>query len=195
MPLIDMHVHIQNRSPCSILSTNQLLTYISPKLQGVCITDHFHVNPIHNLTRGLYGQDLKVYFGVEITSKEGDILAYGISAVPSRNLSAEAVVDSIHKQGGVAVAAHPYSPRHLALGDKVFDLDLDGVELNGSLSTKHNKEAKMAAEIMNLPTTGGSDAHSQDQLNTMATWFENPVTSIDDIVEAIKDKTCEAKRV
>ena len=190
-----MHVHLQNRSPCSILSANQMLTHISPKLQGVCVTDHFHVRPIHNLTKNPEMVELRVFFGVEITSRDGDILAYGIEAVPSRNMSAETVIDNIHKQGGVAVCAHPFSPRHLALGDKIYDLELDAIEINGSLPSKSNKEAKIAAEIMDLPTIGGSDAHSVDQLNTMATWFQNPIADVSDIVQEIQHKNCKATRI
>ena len=186
-----MHIHLSGRSQCSILSIDQLFNGISHKIDGICITDHWILKPIKFLT--FY--ELKTFFGVEITSDLGDILAYGIKTVPPKGLKTKETIDYIHKQGGVAVCAHPFSNRHIAFGDKVFDFNFDAIEINGSIGKKYNNLAKRAATIMDLPTTGGSDAHSNSQLNTYCTKFFNPVFSADDIVKAIKTKECKAIRL
>jgi hypothetical protein len=55
--------------------------------------------------------------------------------------------------------------------------------------------ARQAARSMDLPLTGGSDAHSLKQLNTVATKFKEKIESIEDIVKAIKNKKCKPIRI
>ena len=48
---------------------------------------------------------------------------------------------------------------------------------------------------MDIPTIGGSDAHSYRQLNTIVTKFNVPINSMDDIVKAIRNKECKAIKI
>lgn len=191
MPLFDLHLHVEKRSPCSILSLVDLYDGLSDKLDGICITDHHVIDPL----KGLSSLGITVLFGVEITTGEGDILAYGISKMPLKRDSAAEVINFIHKNDGVAVCAHPYSPRHFSFNDHLYEFDFDAIEVNGSMAKKYNVLAKRAAKIMDLPTIGGSDAHSKNQLNTMSTSFSIPIKTIEDVVYAIKNKKCKAVRV
>ena len=191
MTIIDMHIHLKNRSPCSIIGIEQLMASLSQKISGICITDHWKVSPIKNLSN--YG--FKVFFGMEITSEEGDILAYGIKNVPSRILPAQEVIDIIHKQGGVAVCAHPFSSGHMSFYENFYDFNFDAIEINGAMGKRTKELASKAAKISELPTIGGSDAHSVKQLNSMGTKFSVSIRSVSDIVEAIKTKKCRAIRI
>ena len=191
MTIVDMHIHLKNRSPCSILGIEQLMGSLSHKISGICVTDHWKLTPIKNLMN--YG--FKVFFGVEITSKEGNILAYGIKNVPSRILPAQEVIDIIHKQGGVAVCAHPFSSGHMSFYDNFYDFSFDAIEINGAMGKRNRELAIKAAKISDLPTIGGSDAHSVNQLNTMGTKFSISINSISDIVKSIKAKKCRAIRI
>ncbi|MFX1256571.1 MAG: PHP-associated domain-containing protein [Promethearchaeota archaeon] len=191
MTIIDMHIHLKNRSPCSIMSEHELFDKISPRLNGLCITDHWILKPF-NLS---YFSDIKVFFGAEITCDMGDLLAYGIKLLPSKNLTAKEMIDFIHKQGGIAVCAHPFSNRHYAFGENVYDFDFDAIEINGAIGKKYNKMAESAAIIMDLPTIGGSDAHSPTQLNTFGTKFESAIHSMLDIISSIKANKCKVVRV
>jgi len=188
MNLIDMHIHLKSRSPCSILTEEQLFNNISNSLEGICITDHWVLKP---LTHFKY-YNIPVYFGVEITSDLGDILAFGIKKVPSKKARAEDIINFIHDQGGIAICAHPFSNRHYAFGERVYEFEFDAIEINGAIGKKYNELARKAALILDLPTVGGSDAHSVDQLNTKATKFDVPITSISDIVKAVKNKQSKA---
>ena len=105
------------------------------------------------------------------------------------------MIDFIHKQGGVAVCAHPYTNRHEGFGDYVYEYEFDGIEINGSLDEKYHRLAENAANSMDIPTLGGSDAHSIRQLNTFGTKFEKPINSIKDIVAAVKNKECKAIKI
>jgi hypothetical protein len=191
MSIIDMHIHLKDRSPCSVLSIEELYRTLSPRLNGICITDHWVLREI----KGISFEEVKTFFGVELTSREGDILAYGIDIMPSKNLRATQVIDFIHRQGGVAVAAHPFSNRHLAFHDAVYDFDFDAIEINGAIGKTSNEKAIRAANKMSIPLIGGSDAHSKNQLNTVATKFENKTYLMSDIVKAIKEGNCKVIRI
>jgi predicted metal-dependent phosphoesterase TrpH len=194
MSIIDMHIHLINRSRCSKLAPEQIQHSISNRIDGICITDHFIVAPL----RSLNSFGIEVAFGSEISSVSGHILAYGITSVPSKHLNTKEVIKFIHNQGGVAVAAHLYSPNHVtqeSMKDDVFNYEFDAIEINGSVAKKYNKLARIAAQIMDIPTIGGSDAHSVNQLNTFGTLFKNPIKNIHDIVKGIKTKQCRAMRI
>ncbi len=181
-----MHVHLKGRSPCSIMSAENLYNNLSQRFDGICITDHGILKPIKNLPF----QEISVFFGVEITCDRGDLLAYGINSLPPKNYKAKEIIDFIHAQGGVAVCAHPFSSRNNDFDNDVYDFDFDAIEVNGSLTLNANKSARKAAKIMDLPTIGGSDAHSIKQLNTFGTRFSVPIRTMADIVRAIKDGNC-----
>ncbi|MHA1763376.1 MAG: PHP domain-containing protein [Promethearchaeota archaeon] len=167
MTIIDMHVHLSSRSPCSNLSTSQLFHSLSNKIDDICITDHSILSPLRNF----HHDDLLIFFGVEITCYEGDLLAYGIKILP-QSRKVEHVIHHMYENGGIAVCAHPYSAWHNAFGDEVFNHKFDAIEINGRIKKKENELARKAAKIMNIPLIGGSDAHSPHQLNTYATFFE-----------------------
>ena len=193
MTIIDMHIHLKLRSRCSNLSVKDLHEHLSPIFNGVCFTDHWLLKPkkVHPFKK------VKVFHGVEITCKLGDILAYGIKSIPLRNdhVEPEKVITRIHDQGGVAVCAHPFTNRHEGFGDHVFDHEFDALEINGALNKDYHLKAKKAARKMNLPLIGGSDAHSIRQLNTFGTKFEIPIYKMEDIVQAIKKRKCKAIKI
>jgi len=193
MTIFDMHLHLDLRSRCSNLSLDNLKSSLSKKIDGICFTDHWLLNP----KRSYPIRNIKVFYGVELDCVLGDVLAYGIDSIPlrKRNLPANTIIDHIHKQGGIAVCAHPFSNRHDGFGKYVFDYDFDAIEVNGTILEGLQVKAEKAAIEMDIPTIGGSDAHSYRQLNTMVTKFEVPIDSMDDIVKAIKNKECKAIKI
>ena len=52
LTIIDMHIHLKNRSPCSIMGVEQLMGSLSHKISGICVTDHWKLSPIKNLEKG-----------------------------------------------------------------------------------------------------------------------------------------------
>jgi len=190
MTIIDMHVHLSSRSPCSNLSSTQLFNSLSHKIDGICITDHGILSPIRNF----HGEGLLIFYGVEITCFEGDLLAYGIKFLP-QSKKADHVINHIHENGGIAICAHPYSARHNAFEDDVFNHDFDAIELNGGIKKHENELARKAAKIMDLPLIGGSDAHFPHQLNTYATFFDKKILGLGDLVREIKAKRCRPVRI
>lgn len=186
--IIDMHLHTKKYSPCSKISLDHILNNLSPKIDGIVLTEHdvFYSRPINGF---ISKYEKKIFVATEITALEGDILAYGISKIPKRKLPAKDLINSIHNQKGIAIAAHPF--RKYGLSDSIFDLDIDGIEINGTANSEENELAKRAATIMGLPLIGGSDVHKITQLNTYATKFFTSINTIEDIVKQIKKGNCD----
>ena len=188
-----MHIHLKYRSSCSNLSIDDLYNNLSRSFDAVCITDDWKLapkknNPFH---------EVKMFYGAEISCKLGDILAYGIKSIlpKKKNIDAGKVIEFIHKQGGIAVCAHPYTNRHEGFGDYVYEYEFDAIEINGALDKKYHILAEKAAKSMDIPTLVGSDAHSIRQLNTIGTKFEKPINSITDIINSVKNKECKAIKI
>src|SRR5690606_20311229 len=76
-----------------------------------------------------YMAGVLVIDAVEINTREGHVVALGLdSASPYRLAGASVdVIDDIHRQGGLAVLAHPDSPR-LGLGWRGGASGADGLE-------------------------------------------------------------------
>jgi len=190
MNLVDMHIHTANSFDSS-LTLDEILTELSGVVTAITLTDHDYISEIAQ--KDLNALEEKYHIkviceSVEISTLQGDILAYGITSVPSRRLSAEEVIEIIHSDGGIAVAAHPFTL--LGVGDLIYDLDLDAIEINGSKSTVSNQQAKEAAILLELPCVGGSDSHTRFDIGTCATKFTKPIKSVKDIIKQVKKGEC-----
>ncbi len=184
---MDLHLHLKLRSRCSNLSAEDLSTHLSDQFGGICITDHEKMYP----KKAFSIPNVQIYYGVELSCKLGDVLAYGIKLMPpSYLIDPDRIIDTIHRQDGLAVCAHPYTNRHEGFGDYVYNFKFDAIEINGSLKEEYHKMAEKAANELNIPLIGGSDAHSVTQLNTIGTEFECDIHSMDDIVNAIRNWKC-----
>jgi predicted metal-dependent phosphoesterase TrpH len=188
--LVDMHIHT-NFSPDCYIPIEETLRELIGKVNAITITDHDSICNYseQNLKAFEIKYQIKVFMNsVEISTQQGDILAYGISAMPSNRLDPEHVIDIIHSEGGIAVAAHPFDI--LGVGELVFDLNFDAIEINGLRSKMLNQQAKEAAEILGLPLIGGSDSHGYNSIGTCATEFEKPIKTMEDIIKQIKKGKC-----
>ena len=167
-------------------------------LDGLVIVEHgvlWHEKEIAQLKQHPAAEGLVILRGQEIRASgrnrlEGDILVFGLQESIQDILSARELLQRVHAEGGVAVAAHPYRWGY-GLGDRIFELELDGIEvLNGNCSPDEMQQARQAQQKLQLAATGGSDAHRPERVGDYLTWFPEPVTSEAQLVAAIKNKTC-----
>jgi hypothetical protein len=64
---------------------------------------------------------------------------------------------------------------------------VDALEvLNGKVTPKENQFAHQVAEGLDLPATGGSDAHEVVEVGQYATRFSKPIRNETELVEALK---------
>ena len=115
----------------------------------ICITDHNTIKGgvrAKNYASGLDGID--VVIGSEINSREGEIIGLWLNEDVPKGLPIEETLDLIRSQGGVAIAPHPFSFYVHCLGERIFDFDIDSVEvLNGGHPDGYtNTRAQMVCE-------------------------------------------------
>ena len=194
----DLHLHTTasdgTASPREVLEWVRLHT----DLKVIAICDH-------NTNEGAleaaslapaYGID--VVIGQEVESSQGHILGLWTPEMISPGMSAADTVAEIHRQGGVAVAAHPYAPRWwhkygLCRGetDTYDTAGYDALEVANStpLLFFANSLARRywRANAERLAATGGSDAHILSVIGTSRTLF--PGSTAADLRAALETRT------
>ena len=179
----DLHTHSLYSDGNS--SPQTLVTYALRRgVQLFAVTDHdsikgsqvarAYVKANPSLFEGRLGQcsGLEVMLGSEITSKAGHIVALGITEDIAPCQTAEATIAAIHEQGGVAIAAHPYSIVGRFGVDKLIQsLPFDAVEINGSPSELVGNWKTRRENTQHLPLLGNSDAHVKTALGDCRTIF------------------------
>jgi len=129
--------------------------------------------------------------GVEMSTLQGDILAFGLDSLPPSKPTAQEFIDFVAGQNGFSCAAHPFRVWG-GVGDGLDRLyALDGVEVfNGSNNDNENRRAVQACRRLGLVALGGSDAHCGLDIGKYATWFPEPVTSMRELIQAMKSGRC-----
>jgi predicted metal-dependent phosphoesterase TrpH len=180
----DLHVHTVYSGDASQTPAQVLERAKAIGLGAVAIADH---NSLEGSLESLeLAEEIIVIRAMEITSKEGHILAYNISEEIDRDLSAAETIERIRKAGGIAVASHPYRIWS-GLGEKVVrENDFDALEvLNGRSLKGANQKAMRLANSLHLPVTGGSDAHSLDEVGKACAVFPDGCKTAEDLVDSI----------
>lgn len=192
----DLHVHTRysGLTTVSFLRFPDSISYPADvvkaaeerKLDVLCITDH-------NTIRGAIearktAKSVDIVTGSEILTLDGDLLGLFLSEDVKKSLPADETIDRIHAQGGLAIAPHPFSSHCDALGRKVLELKLDGIELFNAAHRDGytNEAAKIVAGGLNTAFVGGSDAHSITMVGNAYTTFEG--TNAEDLRRAILQK-------
>ncbi|NLL95105.1 MAG: PHP domain-containing protein [Thermoplasmatales archaeon] len=154
----------------------------------LCVTDHDSIAGAFKARE--YARkydDIDVVVGEEITSADGEVLGLWLNELIPPGLSIEETIDEIRGQGGIAIAPHPYSFYVHCLGDRILDLDLDGIEvLNGGHVDRYTNP--MAREVAaanpgKWAEMSSSDAHSTHTFGYNWTEFEG--RGEDDLRKAI----------
>lgn len=190
--LIDLHIHHRRGSHCSSLHTKDLVKQAKKmNLDAVCITDHNTMTAVERVKKVGKQYGLIVLGGMEVKCHEGDVLAFGLWTPPPQGIMAQDLVDRVHKERGVVIIAHPFRSSALSLREKIFEIHgIDAIEvLNGNSSPEENQTALEASKKLNLPGTGGSDAHSLNNVAKCVTEFEDDDISNElELITALKSK-------
>ncbi|MGC8598922.1 MAG: PHP domain-containing protein [Thermoplasmata archaeon] len=180
----DIHIH-SKYSEDGIMEPEEIVRIAQKKgFDGIAITDHNSMEAYRNIR----SSQIEIIKGVEVSSCCGHILAIGIQEEIKRGLSVDETIDKIREQGGIAIAAHPY--RYWSgLGEKnILNKRFDAIEiLNGRSFKKDNLRAESLAKRMNLPGTGGSDAHFPYEIGKA--WIEVK----EDPIDAIRNNNLKVK--
>jgi len=159
---IDMHCHSRcsyygNPDPFDVLNSAK-----KKGLDGIAITEHNNIDSWADYRVASQKTGMKLIFGQEIKTKQGDVLAYFITSPLQKGKNAETTIEEIHKQGGLAVIAHPFHPFEGFKGNLQEYVEIiDGIEVFNARCpfATANKKALEFAKKNNLAEIAGSDAH------------------------------------
>jgi predicted metal-dependent phosphoesterase TrpH len=195
--LIDMHVHTDRKSLCSIIDPVELVCRAEElDLSGIVITEHDYVwtpAEIEALKRETK-TDLLILRGQEVSSVEGHLLVYGYYETMDC-ISVEEIMHGVHQQGGVVLVSHPfrYGDRDgLSIEQVEAEFSrFDGIEtLNGNQSSQQNEYGMQVWKSLGITGIGGSDAHSMNMVGRYVTEFENEISDESDLIRELKAGRC-----
>jgi predicted metal-dependent phosphoesterase TrpH len=183
----DLHMHTTYSSDGHTEPKEAVLTAKQVGLSAIAVTDHNRPAGAREVARIAKDHDLIVVLASEVSSFNGHILALGVAEPIPKGLSASETIKRIEDHGGLAVAAHPgrfYTGLSLA---EVRSNHFRAVEVvNGGSSVRQNKLASKLAGGRGLGMTGGSDAHHPEQIGRCRSVFENPPSSVEELLEEIR---------
>jgi hypothetical protein len=207
----DLHIHscysngyFKNFPPWVASAPKEILEKAKKVgLKVIAIADHDSLKGSQEAAKLASEFGIIVVPACEITSLDGHILAYGIKKEIPKKLKAEKTIDLIHKQGGLAVAAHPFRAHppifnRIGLYRLVFRLPFDGLEVaNASQPFKANNITLKAIrnDGLKVAQVGGSDSHVLDFIGYGRTIFKTKIKTTEDVLQAIKNRQTEAEVV
>jgi len=164
----DLHIHTQKYSDCSFIHPEELIAQaLEAGLNGFALTEHGMRWPdeefarLENLARP---QGLVLINGQEISARneknevEGDFLVFGVQHSLTGRYGAAELVELVHEQKGIVIAAHPYKlsrrgkTHYYGAGDKIYQLPLDAIELyHPDHSSLAVSKAQKAMQKLGIP--------------------------------------------
>lgn len=187
---LDLHIHSQY-SEDGAGSPKEIIKILKRKgLQGMAITDHNNIDGSLNSMKAA-PKDFIVIPGVEISTRDGHILALNVKENIQRGLSAEETIDKINDLGGTPIVPHIF--RNLSgikkNNFKKIYTKISAIEVFNSCSVPQTnlKTVELSREF-NLGGTGGSDSHEPAYAGDGYTIVDSTDFSIDSIISEINKK-------
>lgn len=198
----DLHVHTAVGD--GMASPQEILDYVEAKtdLDVIAITDHDSprgaLQAREAWARGSYR--FQVVPGMEVTTMEGHVTALFVEEPLPSLRPVEELLEAVHRQGGLAIAAHPLSWLTLSLTEKTLDriagssregVFLDGLETANQAPIARLRLERVASlnrERYHLAEVGGSDAHHLKVIGSAYTEF--PGRSGEELRRSILERTC-----
>ncbi len=204
--IIDLHVHthLSDDSKTTPEKYVEAVMKTGCGLGAICFTEHrkFPRDPEIDRTYSELSDNhgILIIKGVEADTDLGHLLLFGLTDgvirrfdPGQRMLKSAHLIDVLHKEGGIAIPAHPF--RDSGYGARLDDLvakhgsALSAVEaINGQNSAIENERALAAAEKLGLTALGGSDAHfpTPHWFLTCATELERPIKNVEELCAELR---------
>lgn len=132
-----------------------------------------------------------VLTGEEITSATQDLVAVGVRETISPSLPLRAQIEEIHRQGGVAIAAHPIARFHEPYRASGALHMLDGTEVCHPVMWERagaGEQLAAFAAATNAAPIGSSDFHSSGRIGSCRTFLFVKNTTERDVLDAIRER-------
>ncbi|RJP24045.1 MAG: PHP domain-containing protein [Candidatus Abyssobacteria bacterium SURF_5] len=199
MMKIDLHCHTSPLSTCSAIKIHDLIPRAKEAgIDGICLTEHNKLWPRDEVMRLRERFEFPIFRGMEVTTRDGDILVFGFEEEPAEIISAAELHKKVSDCGGFTIVAHPFrgflvfnfvqlslSPERAATRP-VFQA-VDAIE---AYNCKINEqETQMALDVsarLGIPCVAGSDAHILADVGKYYTHFSSDTDSDEDLVVQLR---------
>jgi hypothetical protein len=189
--ILEMHAHSSDMSLDSGVRAMAIAEQAKVRgLDGICLTEHNAPWERQALAELRERAELPLLAGMELGTDAGHVLVYGLDRYRPELLMLERLRRIAETEGAAMVLAHPmrtFHGRRPAWSE--FECWFDGIEaINGDHSdSEHTYLVRQVAEH-GLAVIGGSDAHSRDAVGRVGTTFPGKVTTIEQLVAAIRGR-------
>jgi hypothetical protein len=187
---IDLHVHSYNSGDNDADPEETIDRAIELGLHGIAFTEHYSYSasePVERL-REKYGDAILLFRGVEFSAAEGHCLVFGADTdlLAIKHAPLAEVVRAVRSAGGVVIPSHPFRGANSA-GELLMAITgIAGLEgCNGANMHAMNMKAIETAGRLQLPYTGGSDAHMPREVGSCYTEFGERVT-YDNFIDCLR---------
>ena len=192
---IDLHSHTLPLSTCSTMSVEELIETAKERgLDGVCLTEHNKPWDESEVMRLRDKFAFRLFRGMEVTTKDGDILVFGLHEETDEILTSAELRRRIADKGVYMIAAHPFRGflmfgfSHLSLSPEraaerpIFQA-VDAIEAyNCKVSRQETDMAFEVAAGLGLPCVAGSDAHKVADVGRLYTSFEKEISTEEELI-------------
>ena len=194
--LIDLHTHTHHLSSCSSLSLEELIACCrAVGLDGLCLTEHDKMWSADEIARAAEAHHFLLLRGMEVTTTQGHVLAYGLPAPVAGLWSLRRLREVANEYGAFLIKSHPLRDGNFAAGldgttadDRADRLAMfDAFEtLSGGESDTANALSTAIARSYGLKGTGGGDVHAASEVGRYVTRFEREIRSEADLVAELR---------
>ena len=202
--IIDLHNHTFPKSDDSLLSPDDLIINAKKRgLDGICITDHDQFWNPTEINELQLKYSFPVFPGSEITTEEGHVIVFGLNEYIFGMHNIKFLSEIVKNNSGFMIAAHPYRRRF----DSVSQMDpskleitainsksdlifktVDAIEsINGRGEDIQNIFSEKICNLLELPSTGGSDSHKLEDIAKVSTKFSTKITSLEELIAQLKN--------
>jgi len=205
--ILDPHCHTVHGSVDSQLTPEQLVAVARQTgLTACCITEHNTVWDRHEAERQGDRWGLPFILGMEVSTDLGHIVVYGLGQYVSGIHDAVQLRRAVEEEGGIMIAAHPFRNLYKtnrfvrgaadlvipsvdeAAAYPLFAL-VDEIEVfNAGTGERENQFAWEVAQALGFRGVGSSDAHSTHGIGRFVTVFEQDITAVGHVVDAIRSR-------
>jgi hypothetical protein len=178
---IDLHVHSRNSGDTDSEPEELIIRAVERDLFGIAFTEHYSFEASEEVEplKEKYEDSIRIFRGVEFSAMEGHCLIFGVNtdALALTGAPLKDIAKIVNESGGVLIPAHPYRKGN-GMGDAFREVPgICAIEgYNGCNMRAYNEKAVQAAMEMDLPITGGSDAHRPEEIGICFTEFYEETT-------------------